>query len=409
MDVQQLFAKRIGGVEFGRVQQTFKFTLIDNAKRAFIQQHPQVKVIDMGVGEPEEIAPEFVIERLAAEARIKENRIYPCNGITEFQEAATRYIRRHVGIDVDPRTEIMHCIGTKAALAQIPLAFVNPGDVVVATAPGYPVLQCVCRWLGAEVRSLKLTQRNNFLPDLGELETLVKTTPIKLLLLNYPNNPTGAVATREFFQRVVGLAHQFGFLIVQDAAYADFVFQGEYQSPLQVEGGRDVCLELYSLSKSYNMQGYRLGFVAGAAPLVKAFALVKDNTDNGQFIAIQKAGVEVLDRGAGFLESNRDKYRRRLNRTAGILSKAGIQCEASPGTFYLYVPVPEQFQGRRYETAQAMADDLITRFGLITVPWDDAGPHLRFSMTFEVGIKDFADEEAVFAALESRLVGGRLE
>ena len=207
---------------------------------------------------------------------------------------------------------------------------------------------------------------------------------------------------------MVGLAHEHSFLIVQDAAYADFVYDGTFISPLHIDGGKDVTLELYSLSKSYNMQGYRLGFVAGGAPLVKAFALVKDNTDNGQFIAIQKAGIHALDKGEKFLAANKEKYRRRLERVTAILNKAGISARSSAGTFYLYIDVPESYRGVSFETAQAMADMLISRYGLITVPWEEAGRCLRLSMTFEVGNKDFASEDEVFQALESRLIHDRL-
>lgn len=408
MDVQKFFAQRIGGEKFGKVQQTFKFTLINNAKMEFIAKNPSVKVIDMGVGEPEETPSEEIISRLHEEARLKENRIYPCNGILEFSKAAARYLRRSFSIEADPATEIMHCVGTKTALAQIPLGFVDPGDAVVTTTPGYPVLPRVAEWLGARLFQLPLESKNNFLPDPDLFEATVKRERPKVVLLNYPNNPTGGVATKEFFERVVSLAHQYSFLLVQDAAYADYVFGGEFISPLHIPGGKDVTLELYSLSKSYNMQGWRLGFVAGGAPLVKAFGLVKDNTDNGQFIAIQKAGIHALDNCQKFLESNREKYARRLNRVAAILQKAGINAQPSPATFYLYVDVPKIFRGQAVESAQQMADLLIGRYGLITVPWDEAGPCLRFSMTFEVETKDFADEEMVFEALESRLVHDRL-
>lgn len=408
MDVQKLFADRIGGEQFGKVKQTFKFTLINNAKMDFIAAHPDVKVIDMGVGEPEEVTDPGVIETLFTEAQRKENRIYPCNGILEFQEAAARYLKRDFNISVDPKTEVMHCVGTKTALAQIPLAFVNPGDRVVATVPGYPVLPCVARWLGAQMINVPLYSRHKFLPDMNEFEALVKKERPKVVLLNYPNNPTGGVATKEFFTRMVGLAHEHSFLIVQDAAYADFVYDGTFISPLHIDGGKDVTLELYSLSKSYNMQGYRLGFVAGGAPLVKAFALVKDNTDNGQFIAIQKAGIHALDKGEKFLAANKEKYRRRLERVTAILNKAGISARSSAGTFYLYIDVPESYRGVSFETAQAMADMLISRYGLITVPWEEAGRCLRLSMTFEVGNKDFASEDEVFQALESRLIHDRL-
>jgi LL-diaminopimelate aminotransferase len=404
MDVQKLFADRIGGEKFGKVQQTFKFTLINNAKMEFIQKNPSVKVIDMGVGEPEEIPTREIVEALYREAFVKENRIYPCNGILEFSQAAARYLDREFSIAVDPRTEVMHCVGTKTALAQIPLAFVNPGDAVIATTPGYPVLPRVAEWLGARLFHLPLKAANNFLPDPEEFESTIKRERPKLVLLNYPNNPTGAVASREFFERIVSLAHEHSFVIVQDAAYADYVYEGDFISPLHVQGGKDVSLELYSLSKSYNMQGYRLGFVAGGAPLVKAFALVKDNTDNGQFIAIQKAGIHALDNCQSFLSANKEKYGRRLQRVASILSKAGIEAKPAAGTFYLYVEVPREFRGQKMETAQQMADLLISRYGIITVPWDEAGPCLRFSMTFEVGTKDFADEAAVLDALERRLV-----
>jgi len=408
MDVQKLFADRIGGAQFGKVQQTFKFTLINNAKADFISKNPSVKVIDMGVGEPEELPTSSIIDSLYSAAQVKENRIYPCNGIIEFAQAAARYLKRDFGITVDPHKEVMHCVGTKTALAQIPLAFVNPGDAVITTVPGYPVLQKASEWLGARLFPLPLEARNRFLPDMSDFEAIVKQERPKIVSVNYPNNPTGATATRDFFERIVDLAHTYSFLIVQDAAYADYVFEGAFASPLHIDGGKDVTLELYSLSKSYNMQGYRLGFVAGAAPLVKAFSLVKDNTDNGQFIAIQKAGIHALDECQRFLAENRSKYQRRLSRISEILRRAGIEAIESPSTFYLYVKAPAEFRGAEIKTAQDMADLLIARYGLITVPWDDAGAYLRFSMTFEVGTRDFASEDEVFQALEMRLVNGRL-
>jgi LL-diaminopimelate aminotransferase len=220
MDVQKLFADRIGGEQFGKVKQTFKFTLINNAKLDFIAKNPTVKVIDMGVGEPEETPDRSIMETLFEESQRKENRIYPCNGILEFQESAARYLNRDFGINLDPKTEIMHCVGTKTALAQIPLAFVNPGDAVIATVPGYPVLPRMAEWLGARMFSVPLESQHNFLPDMSAFEALVKRERPKLVLLNYPNNPTGGVATEEFFSRMVALAHEYSFLIVQDAAYA---------------------------------------------------------------------------------------------------------------------------------------------------------------------------------------------
>jgi len=407
INLQTLFAERIGGEEYGKLNKVFKFTLIDNAKREFMRQNPQVKVIDMGVGEPEEVAPELVQRALYEASKVKANRIYPNNGVLEFKQAAARYLSRLLDLEFDPAREIVHCIGTKSALAQIPLAFINPGDTVIATSPGYPVMPTIVCWLGGRVVNLPLRASANFLPDLGELETTVAQNKPKLVLLNYPNNPTGSVATPAFYTSVVQLAHKYNFIIVQDAAYADMVHAGRFCSPQQAAGGRDVSIELYSLSKSYNMQGYRLGFVVSNPTLLSAYTLVKDNTDNGQFIATQFAGIEALDNCGEYLGVNCAKYRRRLESCFKIFRAAGLDCLPSPGTFYLYVKTPSEFQGQRFTAAQSFSDYLIAKHGLISVPWDDGEPYLRFSMTFEVGNEAFADEEQVFAELSLRLKSTR--
>jgi LL-diaminopimelate aminotransferase len=403
-DAYKLFSSRIGGDSFGKVNKVFKFTLIDNAKKEFIKENPSVKVIDMGVGEPEEAAPSEISKKLYDESLVKENRIYPNNGTPPFKEACARYLKRLLGLDFNPETEIMHCVGSKTGLAEAPFAFINSGDTVVATTPGYPVLPTIVRWLSADVVDLPLTFANKLLPDLNQLEDVARKHAPKILLLNYPNNPTGGVATRDFYEKVVALAHKYNFLIVQDAAYADFVYEGEYISPFNIPGGRDVTLELYSLSKSYNMQGYRLGFAVSNPLIMKAFSLVKDNIDNGQFIAIQKAGVEALDNCSEFLNKNVEKYRKRLVRVTSILNKAGIEAKQPDGSFYLYFKVPESFHGKNFKAAQEFTEYLIAHFGIITVPWEETGPHIRLSMTFEVGNKDFENEEAVYAALEERLI-----
>ena len=165
-------------------------------------------------------------------------------------------------------------------------------------------------------------------------------------------------------------------------------------------------MEVYSLSKSYNMQGFRLGFVVSGVKLMSAYGLVKDNTDNGQFIAIQKAGVEALDGSQSFLAKNSEKYKARLARVSSILREAGLDAAMPGGTFYLYFPVPKNWHGQEFHTAQEFTNFLISKYGIISVPWDEAGPHVRFSMTFEINNKDFADEEAVYKELSSRLCSG---
>ncbi len=408
MNIQDTFADRIGGVNFGKIQKIFKFTLIDNAKKQFLAEYPNIKLIDMGVGEPEEMAPQNVIEVLYQEAQKKENRIYPCNGTIEFKQAVSRYLKRLIGVDFDPATEIVHCMGAKNGLAQLPLAFVNQGDTVVSTAPGYPVLPTMVEYLGGKMSYLKLTAANKYLPDLKELRSILSTTKIKLLLLNYPNNPTGALANLEFFKEVVDLAHQHNFVIVQDAAYSDHCFTENFCSPFQVPGGKDVTIELYSLSKSYNMQGFRLGFVVSNKTLLNAFSVVKDNTDNGQFIAIQKAGVEALDNSQAFLATNSEKYKSRLEKVVQAMNRAGLKAEMPGGTFYLYCAVPENWHNQTFASAQAFSDFLISSLGVVSVPWAEAGPYVRLSMTFEVGNKDFKSEDELIAEFERRLVSGKI-
>jgi LL-diaminopimelate aminotransferase len=317
-------------------------------------------------------------------------------------------MKRLVGVDCNPQTEIVHCVGTKTALAQIPMAFLNPGDSVIATKPGYPVLPTIASWLGAKVTSLPLYRKNNFLPDLNDLENAVKLEKPKLLLLNYPNNPTGGVATESFIRDVIALAHRYNFLVVQDAAYADFQFDGAFRSFLEFPGGRDCAIELFSLSKSYNMQGYRLGFVVSNPTLLSVFALVKDNIDNGQFIAIQHAGVEALDNGIDFVAANKAKYLRRISAVCRSLQAAGLEANPAAGSFYLYIPVPNKFHGRSFENAQSFTDYLIEKLGIVTVPWEEAGPHVRLSMTFEVGNEHFQNEAEVLSTFDKRITSGQL-
>jgi LL-diaminopimelate aminotransferase len=413
MEIQALFADRIGGKNFGTTERIFKFTLIENMKRDFVQANPDKVLIDMGVGEPEERASDEIVDKLYSEARLKHNRIYPCNGGADFKIAAARYLERLLAVKLDPEREIMHCMGSKNALAQIPFAFINPGDVVVGTTPAYPTFMTVSEWLGAKVIRQPLLAQNRYLPNLAELEEILKKHPVKALLLNYPNNPSGAIASAEFYKRVIELAHRYNFLLVQDAAYADYSYLGPYISPLQIPGGKQVTLELYSLSKGYNMQGFRLGFVAGAANLVKAYANVKDNTDNGQFLAIQKAGAFALDNQHGLIEHNRAKYLNRMERISEILNRFGLDVQIAAGTFYLYFKVPSQFLGQKFdlnsaECAQKFTAILIERLALVSVPWNEAGPYIRLSMTFELSEAGFKDEQAVYTALEKRLSQGKV-
>jgi LL-diaminopimelate aminotransferase len=295
--IQQQFANRIGGSNYGKDTNIYKFEKIKRAKAAAKLAHPDVELIDMGVGEPDEMADAGIVAKLAEEAAKPENRGYADNGIREFKVAAAKYLKDVFSVDgIDPDTEVLHSIGSKPALAMLPSVFINPGDVAILTVPGYPVLGTHTKYLGGEVYNVQLTKENNFLPDLDAIPADIAARA-KLLYLNYPNNPTGAAATVAFFEKVVAWAKKNNVVVVHDAPYAALTYDGvKPLSFLSVPGAKDVGVELHSLSKSYNMTGWRIGFVAGNHLIVKAFGDVKDNNDSGQFIAIQKAAIYGLER-----------------------------------------------------------------------------------------------------------------
>jgi LL-diaminopimelate aminotransferase len=405
--IQGIFSERIGGSGFGKDTKIYKFEKIKRAKAAARVAHPKTELLDFGVGEPDEMAPNVVVEALRIEAGKAENRGYADNGIQELKEGAVRYMERVYGVKgLDPVREVIHSIGSKPALAMLPDAFINSGDVTLMTVPGYPVLALHTRWCGGGVVNLPLTEEKGFLPDLDSVpgDVLKKA---KLLYLNYPNNPTGAGATVDFFKKVVDFAHKNGIVVVHDAAYGALAYNGKPLSFLSVDGARDVGIELHSFSKAYNMTGWRLAFVVGNEKIVSAFANVKDNYDSGQFIAIQKAGIYALDHPE-ITERIGVKYKRRLELMVKTLSSVGFKARVPDGTFYLYVPSPKGAKGGvKFESAEDAAGFLIRESLISTVPWTDAGDYLRFSATFSAKGED--DEVRVVGEMKERLLGLRLE
>jgi len=403
--LQELWAERIGGRAYGQEQAVYKFEKIKRAKRAARAAHPGEEILDLGIGEPDDMAFPEVVEKLCEEARKPENRGYADNGDAVLKEAAARYLERVFGVPgINPETEIIHSIGSKAALAILPAALVNPGDYVLMTVPGYPVFGTHSRYYGGQVHNLPLTADNQFLPDLEAVPAAVLARA-KALVLNYPNNPTGADATPEFFQRVVAFARRHRLVVISDAAYAALVYAGRPLSFLAVPGAKDVGVELHSLSKAFNMTGWRCGFVAGNAGLVRAYGDVKDHTDSGQFLAIQHAAAHALDHPE-WTQRIAAKYARRMEGLVAVLRRAGFPAHKPRAGFFLYVPAPKAARtatGRRvlFPSAEAAAQWLITEQLISTVPWDDAGAFLRFSVTFAAGSP--ADEARFLEELSRRL------
>jgi len=398
MDIQKLLAERIGGETFGTSTEIYKFEKIKRAKAEARQRCPDVELLDFGVGEPDRMAPEPVREALKKAVDDPENRGYADNGIAAYKQAAADYMAEFLGVtDLDPETEINHSIGSKPALAMLPLCVVNPGDVALTTVPGYPVMATHTRYLGGEVVNVPLLKENGFLPDLASIPHEAASRA-KLFYVNYPNNPTGAAATEEFFDELIAFANRHNILIVQDAAYATLCYDRQPLSILSRPGGKEAAIELHSMSKSYNMTGWRLGFVAGSARTVQAFAEVKDNTDSGQFKAIQIAACAgIADRTLS--DAIREHYRERLRKMVAALCGVGFDAGMPGGTFYMYVAAPRGAGGVTFANAEEASQHLIREHLISTVPWDDAGAFLRFSATFESDGHD----DRVLAELTGRL------
>jgi len=400
--IQTMFAERIGGSNFGKDTVIYKFEKIKRAKLAARKAHPEIDIIDMGVGEPDEMADAGVVTKLAEEASKPENRGYTDNGIQAFKDAAVVYLDKVYDIKgLNPETELIHGIGSKPVLAMLPAVFINPGDITIMPVPNYPVLGTLTKWFGGQVVSLPINKQNNFLPDLDSLDEETRKKA-KLLYLNYPNNPTGASATREFFQKVVKFAKENDIIVVHDAAYAGLVFDGEKPlSFLSVEGAKDVGVELFSLSKMFNMTGWRIAAVAGNELIIKGFATVKDNNDSGQFGAIQKAGIYAMGHPE-ITNKISEKYSRRHDLLVAALKEAGFDVKKPKGSFFLYVEAPKGIKGgRRFETAEEFSQYLITEKLISTVPWDDAGKYIRFSVTFIANGEE--EEKKVISEMKRRL------
>ena len=399
MKQENLFAERIGGDQYGKSTAIYKFEKIKRAKQKARQLHPNMEILDFGVGEPDQLSPEIVRETMKQSVDQMNNRGYADNGTELFSNAAAMYMKKFFNVDVNASTQINHCLGIKSALSMLPLAFVNKGDLVFQTVPGYPVMATHTRYLGGNVLDIPLLEENGFLPDLSAIDP-DQAKKCKLFYINYPNNPTGAVATDEFYDELIAFAKKYNILIVQDAPYSTLVYGESYRSILQRPGSMDCALELHSMSKAYNMTGWRLGFFCGAEWAVDALAYIKDNCDSGQFKAIQEAAAVVVS-DVSVAKSICHHYETRLRKMVKVLQAIGFEASMPGGTFYLYVKAPVGAGSTRFESAEEAALHLIETQGISTVPWDNTGAYLRFGAVFESTGDE--DDNRVLQLLEERL------
>jgi len=343
-----------------------------------------VEPIDFGIGDPDMPTPGFVIEALYQAAQDPATHPYDESGfgIPEYREAVADFGRRRYGLHLHPESEIQSCLGSKEALAHILWAYIDPSDVVLVPDPAYSVYKVQTTWCGGAAFPMPLDPAAGFLPDLGAIPTSVAKAA-KLMFLNYPNNPTGGVASLEFFQEAVEFARRWDLLIVQDAAYAEVAFDGlEPPSVLQVEGAKDVCIEMHSFSKTFNMTGWRVAWAWGGAAPVAALSKVKSNVDSGTFMALQRAGIAALARYEEWVPQMRVEYQGRRDALVSGLQSLGWQLEAPRATFYVWIPVPPG-----YATAADFAAALLRECEVLAIPgtaYGDAGEGwLRMSLTLK--------------------------
>lgn len=356
----------------------YLFVEVDRRKRELLSQGKEV--IDLGVGDPDLGSPDFVVEALHEAARDPKNHRYALDsGLPELREAFVRWFQERFRVKLDPAEEILPLLGSKEGIAHLPLAVLNPGDVALVPDPCYPVYPSATHLAGGVPHLLPLLESNDFLPDYASLEPRVLKSA-RLLFLNYPNNPTSACASREFLERSVAFAQEHGILIAQDAAYSEITFDG-YTAPsiLEFEGAKEVAVEFHSLSKTYNLTGWRIGFAVGNREAIRLLAKVKSNIDSGIFQAIQLAGKQALEKGKEALGKTLEIYKRRRDLFINGLRHLGWNVPLPQGTFYCWIPVPPGY------TSQELALKLLEDAQIVVTPGNGFGPngegYVRASLT----------------------------
>ncbi|MDP2872673.1 MAG: LL-diaminopimelate aminotransferase [Bacillota bacterium] len=351
-----------------------------------------VDLIDLGIGDPDLPTPSHVVEAARSAVGNSAYHRYPPNwGLEVFRREAAAYYQRRFGVELDWRSELLALIGSKEGLAHVVWAFVDPGDVALVPDPAYPVYRSQVLLAGGEPFALPLIEQRDFLPDLQAVPPDVARRA-KLLFLNYPNNPTAGVTSLDFLAQAVAFCREYNILLVHDLAYAEMTYDG-YVAPsaLQIQGARKCCLEFYSLSKPFNMTGWRLAFCAGAEKAVAALAKVKSGLDSSQFSALQEAGAKALsDTPPEFLSGMNRMYTRRRDLLCDGLNRIGLDCRRPKGTFYLWPRIPAGWDSSRF------TEHLLSKAGVVVTPGSAFGAcgegFVRMALT--------VPEERIVVALE---------
>lgn len=356
----------------------YLFAEIDRLRKQVAEQG--VDLIDLGVGDPDLPTPAGIVSRAAQAVSRPGHHHYPSyEGMLEFRQAAAAWMERRFGVDIDPQTEVISLIGSKEGLAHLPLAYINPGDLSLVPSPSYPVYSTATLFAGGESFFLPLLKENQFLPDLSVVPEEVRKRA-KLLFINYPNNPTTGVADGRFFERVVDFARSNDLIVCHDAAYCEVYYDGKKPPGfLQVPGAKDVGVEFHSLSKTFNMTGWRIGFVCGNAEVVEALGKVKTNIDSGVFQAIQEVAAYALANEDDSAQRMRQVYQQRRDILQQGIKQAGLEMETPSATFYLWVSIPPGSSSAEFAT------HLLEKAGIVATPGNGFGQagegYIRLSLT----------------------------
>lgn len=340
-----------------------------------------VDVIDLGIGDPDQPTPAHVVERLCREAANPAWHRYPSYiGAMDFRQAVAQWYRRRFNVDLDPAGEVMTLIGSKEGIAHIIWAYVDPGDIALLPDPGYPVYKTHTLLAGGIPHLMPLRPERGFLPDLDAIPPDV-ARKAKIMFLNYPNNPTAGVADLAFFEKAVAFCKEYDVLLCHDAAYTENTYDG-YVAPsiLQVPGAKDIAVEFHSLSKPFNMTGWRIGMAVGNRDAVAGLGIIKTNTDSGQFTAVQYAGIAaLLETPDSFIKEMNAMYARRRDLVCDALQKIGINVTKPKGAFYIWAPVPPGYTSTEFTAA------LLDQAGVIVAPGNGYGENgegfFRISLT----------------------------
>ncbi len=339
-------------------------------------------VISLAIGDPVEPTPDPVVEELARAARDPLNHRYPTDeekGMLAFRQAVSRWYARRYGVEVDPETEVIALIGSKEGCHHFVLARVNPGETVLMTDPGYPAYRASILIAGGEPYSVPIRADDGYLPQFGDIPTEVAKRA-SAMFLNYPNNPTGATATRKFLAELVDFARSYDIAVCYDNPYSEIVFDGERPlSFLSIPGAKDVGIELNSLSKPFNMTGWRLGMALGNRDLIAAMSKVKENTDSGVFNAIQYAGIVALEQCGDNIRRMLEIYQRRRKLVLETLTDLGVRFTPGRGTFYLWIPVPEGMTSIEFATFLFDKAHVVVAAGAAYGQYGEG--YVRFSLT----------------------------